>query len=151
MIGRSMSEAEIEPVDSPPQIEPFRPQLPRRHRLRRFGCIVLLVVWFAILLLPCFMIALAVQGEIVLTQGDIPGQQIRFWLIMETRNRGIGISSASVIGDAETDVCVQTTVNYVLWQGTENETSVYCECFTRDSSDAGWSLASTNAGVCTQP
>lgn len=145
-----MPASQIEPADNLPEVE-NSPSPPPRSRIRRLGCIVLLVVWFAILLLPCFMIALAVQREIVITQGDIPGQQIRFWLIMETRNRGIGISSASVIGDAETDVCVQTTVNYVLWQGTENETSVYCECFTRDPSEAGWSLTSTRIGECTQP
>lgn len=129
-------QTELPPIETPLPDE-LPPTPPRRFRgLRRLGCILLLVIWFMVLLLPCFMIVLATQQQITISQGSLPDQEIRIWLVMEQNQRGLGISSTSTHpakGDnLPTDsLCLQTNVNYLLWQG-KGEASTYCECYAHD-------------------
>lgn len=124
---------------------------PRPGPLRRLGCGVLLVFWFLILLLPCFLIVLATQGEIRVSLGDLPGQDARVWLVMEIDQRGIATSLPSVrSASGEADVCLQTAVNYLLWVGDGAEESVhYCQCFA--GADDNWTLVSSSEGDCSAP
>jgi hypothetical protein len=122
-------------------------QAPRRSPIRRAGCIVLLVIWFGILLLPCFLIMLAVQGEITISTGGAPGQQTRLWLVSEPDERGLGISSASAIQSAPDAVCVETSVRFYLWAGS-SEPSVYCECYQRENADSAWASTTTTTAAC---
>lgn len=123
-------------------------EVPRRHsRLRRAGCIIALLIWFAILLLPCFLVVLAVQGEITVSTGGAPGQQTRLWLISEADERGLAISSASVTQTEPNALCVQTDVRFLLWSG-KAEPSVYCECYVRENADTPWAAADTISGAC---
>jgi hypothetical protein len=131
-------------------VEADAPVPPRFRRLRRLGCVMLVVIWFTILLLPCFFIVLATQQQIVISQGSLPDQQLRIWLIMETTMRGLGISSTSVHPAkgallAEDALCLQTNVSYILWQGQGDATS-YCDCYTRDAES--WLLAASQVGDC---
>lgn len=119
----------------------------RRSLLRRVGCGVLLVLWFGVLLLPCALIALAVQGEIIIPQGSAPGQQIRIWVVMEADGRGLGISSTEARYPAEDQICVITTVRFVFWAG-RGDTAVYCECYQREYRDAPWTPIATLDGGC---
>ena len=128
-----------------PEAQPKVSQRPVRW-YRRIGCLLGLLVWLVVMLIPLLFIALAVRQEIVITQGDAPGQVLRIWLINEARHRGLGISTASVYADApEEGVCVQTDVRFLLWMGESDPTS-YCECYVR----AGDSLEFTGAteGQC---
>jgi hypothetical protein len=122
--------------------------LRRRSPLRRAGCIVALVIWFALLLLPCFLIVLAVQQEIIITTGSVPGQQTRLWLISEAEERGLAISTASIRQSDENAVCVETDVHFMLWAGKADPTS-YCDCYQRANASVPWSQASTASGACT--
>jgi hypothetical protein len=123
--------------------------IPRRPSpIRRAGCIVAVVIWFVILLLPCFLIVLAVQQEITISTGSVPGQQIRLWLISEAEARGLAISTASLHQTADNAACVQTDVRYFLWAG-ESEPSSYCECYQRVSANASWVSTSMASGACT--
>lgn len=140
-----MSEQETQPeVQS--EVQPEAPQRKPPGLLRRFGCLILLVCWFSFVLSPCILITLAQQGEITLSQGELPGQNIRVWLIMEIDERGVGISSTSQheINGAQ---CLQTDVNFVLWEG-EAESVSYCECYSRDDTASTWNLTSSQQGVC---
>ncbi|MBZ0303284.1 MAG: hypothetical protein K8J31_26310 [Anaerolineae bacterium] len=120
---------------------------PRRHPLRRPGCILGLILWFLILLTPCFMIVLAVQGEIAVTTGSAPDQRLRVWLIQEAAQSGIGVSSASV--QTQDDLlCVQTDVRFVLWRGSAEPTQ-YCECYT--GTDANWQTVRVEQSACSLP
>ena len=119
----------------------------RRSPLRRAGCIIALLIWFAILLLPCFLIVLAVQGEITISTGSAPGQQTRLWLISEPDERGLALSSASVTQSDANALCVETSVRFLLWTG-KTEPSVYCECYARASADAPWSATEMTAAAC---
>ncbi|MBE2184068.1 MAG: hypothetical protein IAE89_11625 [Anaerolineae bacterium] len=120
---------------------------PQRSRLRRVGCWVLVVIWFLVLLLPCFFFALAINQEIVIPTGSVPGQNIRIWLIMETHARGLGVSSAAAFSETENAACLQTQTNFLLWSGSA-EPVQSCECYQRDSADEVWSLVSIEAAQC---
>jgi len=125
--------------------------LPRKpiHPLRRVGCIIVLVIWFAILLLPCFCIVLAAQGEIIISQGRAPNQELRVWLIMEASERGIGISATSThIGENSSALCVQTNINFILWSGSA-EPTVYCDYYTQSSEGQEFSPLDSYSGSCT--
>jgi hypothetical protein len=116
-------------------------------RLRRLGCVAGLLLWLVVMLIPCFFIALAVQQEIVITQGSAPNQVLRFWLINEADHRGVGMSSASLhSGSQDNGICVQTDVRFLLWTGQSEPTS-YCECYA----PVGDNLELTGAsdGQCT--
>lgn len=127
---------------------------PRPFRfIRRAGCFIALVIWFAILLLPCGFFILATQQQITISQGDLPDQYIRVWLIMEADQRGLGISSTSTHPNdnltGNEGVCLQTTVSYFLWQG-QGQNSAYCDCY-RNSGTAEqpiWTLTNTSANAC---
>lgn len=123
------------------------PPAPPPKPLRRLGCILITAIWFVILLIPLVFIVLAAQGEIRITTGDVPDQHIRLWLIGEPRQRGIGISSAGVHSRDDTNVCLQTSVNYLLWAGA-SEPSSYCECYQRGAPDEAWGYVGGNEGTC---
>ena len=134
-----MTVVENEPV----VVKGARPRTP----LQRIGCGILLIFWFALLLVPCGLLFLAVQQEIIIPQGDVPGAQTRIWLIMEARQRGIGISTASVQQEGLT-ACVQTDARFLLWSG-QSDPLQYCECYQQADSDAAWQYTVMNEGVCT--
>ena len=129
--------------DTPPQ--PAAPS--GRSPLRRLGCGCALLIWFLVLLSPCFIIVLATQGQITISQGDLPGQEVRIWLVQEANERGVGISSTSSYDHSNGEICVQTVVTYVLWQGL-GEPATYCDCYERVGEDSDWSLVSTTPGAC---
>lgn len=119
----------------------------RGSPLRRLGCGIALVLWFALLLVPCLLIVMATQGEITISQGSLPGQQIRVWLIMEATERGFGISSTSTQQTDPNIACVQTNTRFVLWAGQADPLS-YCDCYARADAESPWSSVSTTQGVC---
>lgn len=119
----------------------------RRGLLWRLGCGLILIIWFLILLTPCFFLVLASQQEIRISQGELPGQEIRVWLVMDEKQRGLGISS-TFTQEIDGAICLQTSVSYVLWQGS-GEASQYCDCFIHPSAEASaWTLAQTYSGAC---
>jgi hypothetical protein len=120
---------------------------PPRSPIRRLGCTLAVIVWFLILLLPCFLGVLAVQQEISINTGSLPGQQIRLWLISEAEQRGLALSTGTVHQSVDNAACVQTNVNYYLWTGSEAP-SIYCDCYERSSSDMPWSYVTSTAGAC---
>jgi hypothetical protein len=133
-----------EPTKPPQRIHIVLP--PRKRPLRRLGCTILVILWFALLLTPCFCFALASQGEIAIRLGDAPGQSLRIWLLSESQQRGIGISRPSVV-TRDDQVCVQSDVNFFLWAGSA-EGSTFCECYTQSNGANSWQLISTNGGSC---
>jgi|SRR5690606_34885709 hypothetical protein len=116
-----------------------------RHPLRRPGCVIALIIWFLLLLSPCFMIVLAVRGEFSITTGSAPEQRVRLWLIQEIGQSGIGLSNAEVRQTGEDAICVQTNVQFLLWRG-QAEPTQYCECYERAESE--WQAASVEQGAC---
>src|SRR5258707_12355931 len=108
-----------------------------RRLLRRSGCGVLLVLWFALLTVPCFAIALVFQKEIVLTHSDIPNDEFRIWLIQDIHNRGVAVTNSRAV-DAPNGV-VGTVINggFFMWHGATAHSPPYCSCFSPQ--DQTWS------------
>jgi hypothetical protein len=135
--------------DTPPQVRYVPAARKKMPKSRIAARIVLVAVWFVILLIPAFFILMVVNGEFSLTLGDAPEQKLRIWLVSEIRERGFGISTGSVASRDEQNVCVQTDLRYVLWQGSQ-ESSVYCECFARPDRSTEWSYVSGGEGTCAE-
>ena len=116
-----------------------------RSRLRRIGCGIGIVLWLLLLLFPCVAIALVSQGEITAQLGDVPGQNLRIWLIQDATQRGIGIARPSVHTDSNANVCLQTDTSFLMWMGKGASTS-YCECYAHDGGN--WKSVSSTQGTC---
>jgi hypothetical protein len=129
---------EINDVPPPPR---------RRSPVRRAGCTIAVILWFLLLLTPCFCIVLATRGEIVIPQGTAPGQEIRIWLIMEADQRGLGISSTSVQQAGPNALCVESDTRFVLWTGRADPLTS-CVCYERTGEDQSWSTASVANRAC---
>src|SRR5258708_23267756 len=102
-----------------------------RRLLRRLGCGVLLVLWFALLTLPCFAIALVFQKEIILTHSDIPNDEFRIWLIQDIRNRGVAVTNSRRVDAPNGVVCTVINGGFFMWQGTTANPPDYCACYSR--------------------
>ncbi len=119
----------------------------RSRRFRRIGCGALVFFWFAlILLVPCAAITLISGTEITLARGDIPDTNLlRVWLIQQSKERGLGISTSYSLAPNADTLCLITTTRFVLWQGAAN-TSRGCECYGHSAS--GYTLTSSGADAC---
>jgi hypothetical protein len=127
-------------------VEPRAVSLRRSSPVRRVGCAFLLILWFALLLVPCGLFIMATQGQLTIAQGDLPGQEIRLWLIMEADQRGFGLSSTSATRSGNA-ACLQTDTRFLLWAGREDPLS-YCECYEKADTESVWTPTSTESGVC---
>lgn len=118
---------------------------PRRTPLQRLGCAVGLALWVIALIVPCIFITLAARGEITVDTGELPGQRLRLWLIMEARQRGVGIEWPSV-HTVDDQTCLQIEASFLLWEGRDEEPISYCRCFER--ADDSWLEVSSYPGLC---
>lgn len=132
----------IHTVNAPAETVP-QPRSRRRRLLLSFA----LVIWFMLLMLPCVLFTLAINQEIVISTGDLPGQQLRVWLVMEPMQRGLGYSFASVVQRSERVACLTTNNGFLLWQG-RGEPARYCECYERASTADPWVLTSVDMDAC---
>ncbi|PJF39858.1 MAG: hypothetical protein D6737_04390 [Chloroflexi bacterium] len=122
----------------------------KRAWWRRPGCLIGLGIWFAIVIFVFFVIILLARDEITISQGNAPNQQIRVWLISEPDQRGIGFSRTSLQkGNPDEVLCVQTHVNFIMWQGDGNNSIDYCECYAENENSDALRLTRAESGVCT--
>ena len=123
-------------------------------RLRRFGCALILVAWFAFLLTPCGLFYLAANGEIRLSQPDAPAPhaqpRLLITLINDPDNRGLQLLRSFPAGDrSENAVCIETRVNYLLWESRGGDQDVsYCDCYARAQPGGAWTLTATHSTHC---
>ncbi|MCB9459918.1 MAG: hypothetical protein H6670_09725 [Anaerolineaceae bacterium] len=136
------------PEDSINPAPPKKPSI-----LRRLGCSLLLVVWFLILLAPCTFFYLAINGQIMLEHANVPDPAqhpfLKIQTVMEIEDRGFAITRSLIDQQSETEMCLETYVNYVFWQSSHNESqdAVFCDCYMRGA-DAEWELVDQLGGVC---
>lgn len=123
-----------------------------RRRLRRLGCGFLLFLWLLLLPLPCIVITLIAQGEIVVTWSDVPDDVLRVWLLQSSRVSGLGISTSSRVPTGENAVCTIVDVRFWVWQGSASRAgalpSHQCACYQR--AGQAWLPTSTGAEACIQ-
>ena len=124
----------------------------RRSPLRRLGCLVLLLVWAVVMLIPFAFLIVAIRGEITILYGvNIPDRyehpRIQIRLINEVDYRGFNVTNATLHYGRDNDLCIQTNVRFLLWQG-EADAVEFCDCYTRNSDDDVWMLMNTSPGGC---
>lgn len=134
-------------LEQNPVLTSSPPPPPKRSSImRRTGCFIGLIIWFVLLLTPCFCLVMASQGEITINLGDVPGQSLRIWMVNEARSRGVAIARPTVYVTGNGDsICLQTDVSFVLWMG-QGDAIHYCDCYLRGDNE--WTLTSTASGDC---
>jgi hypothetical protein len=116
-----------------------------------FGIAVAL--WFGILLLPCAMFMLAVNGTIRIPHLSAPQPETQPFfeinLLMSVEQRGLQFVRSVVLPENNNRQCVETHVSYLMWQtdGT-NESAVFCDCFTRQEDDPRWQRGDSTLEAC---
>ncbi len=115
--------------------------------LRRIGCGILLVAWFALLTLPCFAIVLVTQSQIVLTHSDLPGDEFRVWLIQQTHQRGIAISNSRRVTGTDGSACTITDGVFLMWEGQQAASPHYCSCY-QQAQDQSWNSIAEGLTAC---
>lgn len=120
--------------------------------VRRIGCGLLLVLWFAFLFTPCLLITLAVQQEIKITWSDVPDDALRLWTISEANARGLALATSRRVGADNGATCTIIDVRFFLWQGDPVKAgaipSHQCACYERTKAGTGWSLLSAGPEAC---
>jgi hypothetical protein len=104
-------------------------------------------------MLPCFCFALAINSEIRIPNGNIPEPEqhpfLQISLIMEIQQRGLQISRSTIVNSTETSACVETSINYLLWQTDESSApATYCNCYERADANGQWQLTSNTLQAC---
>src|SRR5258708_6815306 len=117
-----------------------------RKTLKRIGCGALLVVWFALLTLPCLAIVLVSQGEIVLAHSDLPNDDFRVWLIQQPHQRGIAISNSRRVSGTDGSACTIIDGTFLMWEGQQAASPHYCSCYQRQ--DNGWNSTTEGDVAC---
>lgn len=123
----------------------------------KIGCALGLVIWFSILLTPCAMFWLASGNSLIIHHGSVPDPEshplLEIGLFMDADNSGFKIIRSQITTGDDTGICMQTTVNYLLWQSSEtgNPDAVFCDCYLRDESESPWQLDSTTMTACETP
>ena len=115
--------------------------------LRRFGCGVLLIAWFALLMLPCVAIVLVTQGEIVLAHSDIPNDDFRIWLIQQPHERGVALSNSRRVSGTDGSICTIIDGSFLMWEGQQAASSHYCSCYNKQQ-DGSWSSTAEGDQAC---
>ncbi|MCY4069932.1 MAG: hypothetical protein OXG60_01400 [Chloroflexi bacterium] len=128
----------------------------RSSRLRRVGCGLLVPLWFMLLLMPCALFYLAVNGEIRIWHDSVPDPysqpRLLISLISEMDDRGLRIETSSVFkpNADNLSLCVETKVRFVLWESQGgNQDVTYCECYGRADEESAWAWDRTYGNSCT--
>ncbi len=124
----------------------------KRNPLRRAGCIFALAIWFTVLLLPLCLFILAAQQEITISHfGDVPDKfqhpLFQVQLVMERNYRGLRLVNTTTASQSDDNICVQTNVRYILWEGT-GEPATFCRCYERDATESTWTLLEQTLEAC---
>lgn len=132
--------------------EPRKPFLTMpESRVGKVGCWFLIVLWSLILLTPCALFLIAAQGDLTLYHRDVPEPDthpyLQIRLISDASNTGLQVVR-SVILPGDERICVETYVNYLLWQSDSNsdQNTTFCDCYLRD--DEQYTFDSSSASAC---
>lgn len=109
----------------------------RRRWVRRFGYLVLFLLWLLVMSFPIGAALLATSGQ--LEVGSETGHHVRLFLVQERRQQGVGLEWTR---SGSADGCRQGRLLYAMWEG-RGEDAHYCTCH-----DAGGSVTYSAPGAC---
>mgnify|MGYP006979900197 CR=1 FL=1 len=122
-------------------------------RAGRFGCGVLIMVWFLILLLPCAMVWLATGNTLSIPRNNVPEPELHpaleIQLIMEIDNRGFKITGTNINRIDDLNLCIENNINYLLWESdTTASPATYCQCYQRQDNQSEWEFLQQLESAC---
>ncbi len=101
--------------------------------LRRILYTFIVFLWLIVMSLPIVMFVLGARGE--LQFGSTPQNHLRLFLVREEEADGVGFQwTRRVSGQTE---CSRTTVVYWVWEGKQQDTVQYCQCFDANGNANG--------------
>jgi hypothetical protein len=90
---------------------------------RRFGCLLLLLIWLIVMSLPLLTVVVARQGQIQV--GRPEGSRVRLFLLQERQVEGVGLELSLPV--RQQPGCLRTMVVYFMWRG-EGENVRFVTC-----------------------
>ncbi len=129
----------------------MNPSRQGRRSLKRVARLLFLLVWLTLVLTPCLAFVLAARNELRIRTGPAPEQELRLWLVQDSRRAGLALSRAheQEVGGQR---CFLTDVSFLLWRGQhlDQETATsFCSCYAAE--DLDFRLPATRAGACVIP
>lgn len=122
-----------------------------QKRRRRLGCALLIIPWLICMLLPCFVIALVMNQEVVITYSDVPEDALRIWVLDSAAARGIGISNSRRVTTDNNLTCTILDTRFLVWQGDAEKAGAKtvhrCACYERVGNV--WQSKLIGAEACT--
>jgi hypothetical protein len=111
--------------------------------MTRRGCLLGVVLWLVVMLIPLAILIFAIRGEVSWQRG--PFVEDRLWLINlngapgEESASGVAYSSTRLVpNSAAVDgrLCAETNVYFLLWRG-HSDPATYCQCYQPRPASAG--------------
>ncbi len=96
------------------------------------GCLSVIVVGVVAAGLLLVVLSIALRGEARFSKGDLG--ELRIWLIRETANQGLALSTTRIVEGRESSgkVCVRTTARFVMVRSAQEVEDVqFCECYEK--------------------
>jgi hypothetical protein len=78
------------------------------------------------------VLSIALRGEARFDKGDLG--ELRIWLIRETANQGLGLSTTRIVAgrESEGEACVRTTARFLMIRSAQEVKDVaFCDCFEK--------------------
>jgi hypothetical protein len=110
------------------------------------GCFSVFLVAVLAAGMLLIVLSIALRGEARFDKGDLG--ELRIWLIRETANQGLALSTTRIIAGAESsgEACVRTTARFLMVRSAQEIKDVaFCECYEKQGET--W----VGAGDCPTP
>lgn len=94
-----------------------------------FSALLVAVVGASLLLI---VLSVALRGEARFSKGDLG--ELRVWLIRESANQGLGLTTTRVVAGRESsgEVCIRTTARFLMVRSAQEiEDVVFCDCYEK--------------------
>ena len=98
------------------------------------GCLSVVLVGFVAAGLLLVVLSIALRGEARFSKGDLG--ELRIWLIRETANQGLGLSTTRIVAGRESSgkACVRTTAMFLMVRAAQEVEDVqFCECYEKQA------------------
>ncbi len=96
------------------------------------GCLSVILVGVVAAGLLLVALSIALRGEARFSNGDLG--ELRIWLIRETANQGLGLSTTRIVEGRESSgkACVRTTARFLMVRSVQEVEDVrFCECYEK--------------------
>jgi len=96
------------------------------------GCLSTILIAVAAASLLLIVLSVALRGEARFTKGDLG--ELRLWMIRESANQGLGLSTTRIISGSESsgEVCIRTSTRFLMIRTDQAIPNVtYSDCYEK--------------------